>query len=132
MKKYDVVILAGGKGLRIRNYLDNNPKPLAKINNLYYGWIIVIVMSISTAATMGMGSLNFGLFINPMGSELNIGRSTFGLAQTFRQFSSSITAPIVGRLIDKYGSRGLLPFAAFIVGICLIFWFSKSSINMSN
>ncbi len=36
MKKYDVVILAGGKGLRIRNYLDNNPKPLAKINNLYF------------------------------------------------------------------------------------------------
>tara|TARA_Y100000748_G_scaffold299496_1_gene296442 strand:- start:36 stop:1214 length:1179 start_codon:yes stop_codon:yes gene_type:complete len=78
-------------------------------------------MSISTAATMGMGSLNFGLFINPMGSELNIGRSTFGLAQTFRQFSSSITAPVVGRMIDKYGSRILLPFAAFIVGICLIF-----------
>ena len=77
-------------------------------------------MAISTAATMGMGSLNFGLFINPMGSELNIGRSTFGLAQTARQFSSSFTAPIIGKLLDKYGSRILLPFAALIVGICLI------------
>ena len=73
--------------------------------NIYYGWVIVIVMAISTAATMGMGSLNFGLFINPMGTELNIGRSTFGLAQTARQFSSSFTAPIIGKLLDKYGSR---------------------------
>ena len=88
--------------------------------NIYYGWVIVIVMAISTAATMGMGSLNFGLFINPMGTELNIGRSTFGLAQTARQFSSSFTAPIIGKLLDKYGSRILLPFAALIVGVCLI------------
>ena len=36
MKKFDVVILAGGKGTRIKQYLNNNPKPLAKINNLYF------------------------------------------------------------------------------------------------
>ncbi len=31
MKYLDLVILAGGKGTRIRNYTKNNPKPLAKI-----------------------------------------------------------------------------------------------------
>ncbi len=36
MKKFDVVILAGGKGTRIRKYLRNNPKPLVKINHLYF------------------------------------------------------------------------------------------------
>jgi len=33
----------------------------------YYGWVIVAVMGTSRAVTMGMGSLNFGLFIKPMG-----------------------------------------------------------------
>ena len=36
MKKYDVVILAGGKGTRIKKYLNDIPKPLLKINNLYF------------------------------------------------------------------------------------------------
>ncbi len=36
-------------------------------------------MAVGTSASMAMGSLNFGLFINPMGEELGIGRSTFGL-----------------------------------------------------
>jgi len=36
MKKFDVVILAGGKGTRIRKYLNNYPKPLAKISHLYF------------------------------------------------------------------------------------------------
>ena len=27
-KVYDLIILAGGKGTRIKKYLNNNPKPL--------------------------------------------------------------------------------------------------------
>lgn len=33
MKKTDLVILAGGRGSRIKNYLNGQPKPLVKINN---------------------------------------------------------------------------------------------------
>ena len=36
MNKFDVVILAGGKGSRIKQLLKNNPKPLSKISNLYF------------------------------------------------------------------------------------------------
>ena len=32
-KVYDLIILAGGKGSRIKKYLNNNPKPLIKIDN---------------------------------------------------------------------------------------------------
>ena len=44
----------------------------------YYGWMIVIVMASAGAVSMAMGSLNFGLFIKPMGDELGIGRAYFG------------------------------------------------------
>ena len=69
---------------------------------------------------MAMGSLNFGLFIVPMGDELKIGRSTFGWAQTARQMASAVTSPIVGRLLDTYGARILLPVAALIVGAAMV------------
>ena len=45
---------------------------LRKDERYYYGWVIVLVMSVSNAVTMGMGSLNFGLYIKPMGDDLVI------------------------------------------------------------
>jgi MFS family permease len=87
---------------------------------IYYGWVIVAVMGTTGAVSMAMGTLNFGLFIKPMGDELGIGRSTFGWAATARQFSSSVTSPIIGPLIDRYGVRIMLPIAALFTGGAMI------------
>ena len=64
-----------------------------KQKRLFYGWIIVFVMAVASAVGMGMGSLNFGLYIKPMGDELGIGRASFGWASTFRSISSAATSP---------------------------------------
>jgi len=77
-------------------------------------------MAVGTSASMAMGSLNFGLFIVPMGKELNIGRSTFGWSQSIRQLASAVTSPIIGPLIDRFGARILLQTAALIVGSAMI------------
>ena len=69
---------------------------------------------------MAMGSLNFGLFIKPMGDSLGIGRAWFGWAQTIRQVASAFTSPAVGLLIDRYGSRVMLPVAALVTGCAMI------------
>lgn len=87
---------------------------------MYYGWLVVAVMGTAGAVSMAMGTLNYGLFIKPMGDELGIGRSTFGWAATARQVSSSITSPIIGPLIDRYGVRILLPISALFTGGAMI------------
>ena len=89
-------------------------------HGFYYGWVIVAVMAVSRAVTMGMGSLNFGLFIKPMGDQLGIGRADFGWAQTARQATSSVTSPIVGWLLDRYGARVMLPVAVTLTGVSMI------------
>ncbi len=86
----------------------------------YYGWVIVAVMAVSRAVTMGMGSLNFGLFIKPMGDQIGIGRADFGWAQTARQASTSVTSPVVGWLLDRYGARIMLPVAVTLTGVSMI------------
>ena len=86
----------------------------------YYGWIIVYVMASAGAVSMAMGSLNFGLFVKPMGDDLGFGRAYFGWAQTARQVSSSVTSPTVGWLLDRHGSRILLPVAATITGVSMV------------
>ena len=87
---------------------------------VFYGWVIVGVMAATGAVSMGMGSLNFGLFIKPMGDELGIGRAAFGWAQTARMGASSATSPVIGWLLDRYGSRVMLPVAALVTGCALI------------
>ena len=94
--------------------------PAPEAPKLYYGWVVVVVMAVTGAATMALGTLNFGLFIKPMGDNLGIGRAMFGWAQTARQVTSAGTAPIVGGLIDRFGARILLPFAALVTGGALI------------
>lgn len=87
---------------------------------LFYGWVIVGVMAATGALSMALGSLNFGLFIRPMGDELGVGRSVFGWAQTSRQVASAATSPLVGWVLDRFGSRWLLALAAGITGLSLV------------
>ncbi len=86
----------------------------------FYGWVIVAIMGASGAVSMAMGSLNFGLFIKPMGDELGIGRAAFGWAQTARQGAGALSSPIIGPLLDRFGSRAMLPFAALATGLAMI------------
>ena len=76
-------------------------------------------MGASGAVSMAMGSLNFGLFIKPMGDDLGIGRAAFGWAQTARQGAGALSSPIVGPLLDRFGSRVMLPFAALTTGLAM-------------
>jgi len=89
-------------------------------DTLFYGWIIVAVMALVGALSMALGSLNFGLFVKPMGDDLGIGRSVFGWAQSARQFASAATAPTVGNLIDRFGARLLLTISALITGAAIV------------
>lgn len=77
-------------------------------------------MAATGALSMGMGTLNFGLFIRPMGDELGIGRALFGWSQTARQVASAATSPLIGWLIDRYGSRVLLAVAAVATGGAMV------------
>ena len=86
----------------------------------YYGWVIVVVMALSAAASMAKGTLNFGLFVKPMGDDLGLGRAAFGWAQTARRGAGALSYPIAGPLIDRFGSRVILPVAATMTGLALI------------
>ncbi len=102
-----------------------------KKSKYFYGWNIVLIMAITSSMTMALGTLNFGLFIKPMGDELNIGRSYFGWAQTARQLVGGLSSPIMGTWVDKFGSRIILPIATLVTGLGLILLgFNSSGIIM--
>jgi MFS family permease len=69
---------------------------------------------------MSMGAVNFGLFIGPMSTDLGINRTMFGLATTVRTIGSGISAPFIGRLLDRRGARLALALAGLFLGLALI------------
>ena len=91
-----------------------------KSERFFYGWVIVAVMAASSAGSMAMATLNFGLFIKPMGDNLGIGRAAFGWAQTARRGAGALSSPVIGPLLDRFGSRLILPAAALITGLALM------------
>jgi MFS family permease len=63
------------------------------------------------------GSL--GLFIVPFEEEFGWDRAQISLALTFFSISLAICLPLVGRLVDRIGSRQVLVPSMVICGLCL-------------
>ncbi len=89
-------------------------------NRVLYGWVIVATMWAVNFSSMATGNLNFGLFVLPMGDALDMSRAQFGWTQTTRRLSTGLSSYIVGRLLDRYGPRGLIVIAAGIIGLALL------------
>ena len=87
---------------------------------LFYGWVIVATMFVINFVTMATGTLNFGLFVLPMGDALNMSRSQFGWAQTTRGLAAGLSSFVIGKLVDRYGPRVLIVATAAIIGVCLL------------
>ena len=85
----------------------------------FYGWRIVWVSAVANAMSMGLGLLNFGLFIQPMEADLAISRAEFGTAQSLRQVFGAFSSPWIGRLLDRHGVRFLLPLSTLVGCLCL-------------
>ena len=87
---------------------------------MFYGWVIVATLFVVNFATHATGALNLGLFIVPMGDELDISRGLFGWLTTSRSLAGGVAGIVIGRLVDRFGPRVLLPISSLITGLCVI------------
>ncbi len=71
-------------------------------------------------STMATGNLSFGLFVIPMGGALGMNRSMFGWAVTTRRLAAGLSGYVVGRLLDRYGPRVMIPVSGVIIGLALL------------
>ena len=55
-----------------------------------------------------------------MGGDLSMSRSQFGWAVTTRRMAAGLSSYFVGRLLDRYGPRVLIPVSAVLIGIGLM------------
>jgi MFS family permease len=70
------------------------------------GWPAVLSAALAIGVgMMGIGFYALGLFVTPLQAEFGWSRAAVSGAATFEQFGIFLSAPIVGRLADRFGAR---------------------------
>ena len=88
-----------------------------RISGLYYGWRMIGVVSALRILGGGLHQYGFTVFFLPVTQDLGLTRASTSLAFSLARAEGSLTAPIVGYLLDRYGPKPLMLAAALLAGI---------------
>ena len=84
---------------------------------VFYGWYLVaggwgVHVIVASTYVLGMGVL-----FNPIRSELDWTATATALAFSLRQFEAGFLSPVVGFMIDRFGTRKMMLAGLFILGL---------------
>lgn len=89
-------------------------------SRFYYGWLIVAVLTVANFTQVGEFNPVLAVFVKPFGDEFGWSRAEVALAITLGSFGGGLIGPLVGPVIDRYGSRAVLVFCQLLYGTCLL------------
>jgi MFS family permease len=82
------------------------------------GAVILGVVFLASALSVGTSQYAFGLFIPPLAEEFEWSRTAIGASSSFAAVSG-LAAPFMGRALDRYGARPVMVGSLVIMGIGL-------------
>ena len=85
----------------------------------YDGWLIVGIVFLSSALSIGTSNYAFGLYIVPLQETFGWNRTEISASLSFWAIGS-MTAPLLGRFMDNYGARPLLAGTLALFGLSLV------------
>ncbi len=97
----------------------------AERSGLYDGWSIALVAGLSTGLAIGTVNYSFGVFIDPLEEHFGWSRTQTNTALTFG-VASALASPLVGRLLDRFGSG---PVMAGSLGLVMAGFFTIASMT---
>ena len=81
------------------------------------GWTMVSISAIAQYMSAPGQSYSVAAFKEPMRESLAISETSFSLAYAFATIISGALLPKVGRMVDRHGSRRMLPIIALLLGV---------------
>ena len=100
------------------------------MSSIFYGWWIVIACFLIAFYIGGACFYGFTAFFEPIVEEFGWSYTQVSIAFSLRGLEMGILAPIVGFLVDRFGSRNLALTGTLIVGGALILLGVTSSLVM--
>jgi MFS transporter, OFA family, oxalate/formate antiporter len=94
---------------------------LARRCPFYYGWVVfAIAASTSYAARPLMSVAVLSVFMVPMTDAFGWSRGLFAGAVSLGGICAVVISPLVGRLIDRYGSGWMISATSAVAGACAV------------
>lgn len=96
----------------MENNISRSKKP-----GIFYGYWIVATTFFCSFIFSGCGFYAFSLFITPLINEFGWSRGGIMGALTTFFMIGGLSAPVVGRLVDRYDIRRIVAIGAFVTGL---------------
>ena len=87
----------------------------------FYGWLILGTASLGAFVSTSIAGVVLGGIQSFIFEDTGWSRSSIGLTASVGVWLSGLSAPLAGRLADRYGPRWLMPVGTFGLGICLFY-----------
>jgi MFS family permease len=87
----------------------------------FYGWVVVATAALALFFSGApIVVFSFSVFIKPLTQAFHTGRGPISLAFTIHNFIAAFFAPLIGRLVDKYGARKIAIPGLTLLALVLI------------
>ena len=96
------------------------PSRLARRTPFFYGWAVLFAASTAQFSSNAAGSLTLSAFMYTMSEDLGWSRTLIAGAASLGGLMASVTSPVVGWLIDRYGVRVVLGVSVFVLGLSIV------------
>lgn len=83
----------------------------------FYGWRVLASMMTVRGVGGGINMYGTSLFVLPIQTDLGLSRGAISTVLTAGLIVRNLTAPIGGRLIDRFGARRMLFFSLVLSGV---------------
>ncbi len=87
---------------------------------LYYGWVLMVVLGITTIISYGTTQYLFGVLVVPIDATFHWGRASISGAYALGLILAGLLGVPIGSLVDKRGARLLMSCGSALGGLALI------------
>src|SRR6187551_1639407 len=93
--------------------------PAARVR-AYYGWVVLGVAALAMVGTLPGRTQGLGLITEPLMRDLGLSRVGYAQINLVATLVGALGCFGVGRLLDRYGSRGVLTALALLLGVVVV------------
>ena len=94
----------------------------------FYGWLVLGTASIGALIATSVAQTVFGGVQDLIAGEIGWDRKTIALAATLGTWTSGLTMPFIGKLVDRFGPRWMMLIASLLVGVGTIYFSGSQSL----
>lgn len=100
------------------------------LQGLYYGWVMLLALSVTETVSFGILYYAFTVFIKPMQQELGWSRGELTAAFSIALVVGGVAGVPVGRWLDRKGTRVLMTAGSIVATLLVLAWAGVSNLGL--